>query len=106
MAGTVTHSRLMSQARRMKLIERKPRMSAATKKKRADARKKKKVAGKCTSDPKVLCKKFKAAVPSAHKISNLNYSEFQKMKRDISKHISKIRAHAKRCNSNFRVPAM
>ncbi|CAN0507456.1 unnamed protein product [Ectocarpus sp. 12 AP-2014] len=106
MAGTLTpsHRRLLSQARKMKYIEKKPRVSAATKKKREAARRKVRVDAKCKSDPKVLSANFKAAVPSANKISKLNYSDFKKMKTAINKHISKIRAHAKRCNSNFKVP--
>lgn len=79
-------------------------MSAAEKKKRADARKKARDATQCKADPKVLSSKFKDLVPSSRKISKMTYSEFQKMKRDIAKHVSKIRAYAKRCNSNFRVP--
>lgn len=107
MAGTVTaseHARLLSRARKMKLIYKKPRMSAAAKKRKELARKKKRVADKCQSDPKVLSKKIKAAVPSANKISKLTYSEFVKLKKDIRVHLSQIRAHCKRCNANFKVP--
>ena len=48
---------------------------------------------------------MKAAVPSANKISKLDYEDFLELKKDISKHLSKIRAHAKRCNSDFKVPS-
>lgn len=86
----------------MKLIERKPRKSAATKKKKAVDRRKSRTDARCKSDPKVLNAKFKAAVPSAHKISQLDYYDFVELKKDINKHVSKIRAHAKRCNKDFR----
>ncbi|CAN0244976.1 unnamed protein product [Ectocarpus sp. 6 AP-2014] len=102
MAGTVNHSQLLARARKMKLIERKPRMSAATKKKKAADNRKRRAGARCKSDPKVLSDKFKAAVPSAHKISQLDYYDFLELKKEISKHVSKIRAHAKRCNPDFR----
>ncbi|CAM9180447.1 unnamed protein product [Ectocarpus sp. 12 AP-2014] len=89
----------------MKLIERKPRMSTAAKKKREVARRKNRVNAKCKSEPKVLSDKFKAAIPSANKISQLDYEDFMELKKNISKHLSKIRAHAKRCNSDFEVPS-
>ncbi|CAM9137988.1 unnamed protein product [Ectocarpus sp. 8 AP-2014] len=105
-ASMPSHSALMARARRMKLIEKTPRarMSEATKKRRAKARRELRIDVKCKSDPKILSAKFKAAVPSAHKITQLNYSEFQKMKKKIMSHISIVRAHAKRCNTNFKVP--
>ncbi|AAK14568.1 unnamed protein product [Ectocarpus sp. 4 AP-2014] len=100
MYGTLTHSQLLSKARKMKVIEKK-RMSAATKKKRGAERRKVRADAKCKSDPKVLSAKFKAAVPSAYKISHLDYYGFLDLKKMISKHLSKIRAHAKRCNKDF-----
>lgn len=77
-------------------------MSAATKKKKAAAKRKSRTDARCKSDPKVLSDKFKAAVPSGHKISQLDYYDFLELKKDINKHVSKIRAHAKRCNKDFR----
>ncbi|CAN0485342.1 unnamed protein product, partial [Ectocarpus sp. 12 AP-2014] len=84
MYGTLTHSQLLSKARKMKVIERKPRVSAATKEKREAARRKARVDAKCKSDPKVLSANFKAAVPSAHKISHLDYYDFLDLKRMIN----------------------
>ena len=101
MAGTVTHSQLLARARKMKLIERKPRMSAATKKKRAADKRKRRTDVRCKSDPRVLSDNFKAAVPSAHKISQLDYYGFLEVKKEMNKHVSKIRAHAKRCHPDF-----
>lgn len=77
-------------------------MSAATKKKKAADRRKSRADAKCKSDPKVLSAHLHAAVPSAHKISQLDYYDFIKMKKDVNKHVSKIRAYAKRCNSDFK----
>lgn len=91
-------------ARGMKLIVRKPPMSAATKKKRAEAKRKARVNAKCKSEPAEISAKFKAAVPSGSKISKMTYEDFLKVKTQINKHLSKVRAHAKRCNSNFKVP--
>ena len=88
----------------MKVIYRKPPMSTSTKKKREAARRKKRADTRCQTDPKVLSDKFKAAVPSANKISKLDYYEFMELKKRINKHLSKIRAHAKRCNGNFNLP--
>lgn len=50
----------------------------------------------------ILSTKFKAAVPSANKISNLDYDEFKEMKKVINRHVSAIRAHAKKCNPAFK----
>lgn len=57
-------------------------MSAATKKKKAADRRKSRISAKCKSDPKELSEKLKAAVPSAHKISQLDYYDFVDLKKD------------------------
>lgn len=89
----------------MKLLQKKPAVDAATKKKRDVLKRKARVEKKCKSDPEELSAKLKAAVPSANKISNLDYEDFLQVKKNISKHLSKIRAHAKRCNRDFKVPS-
>lgn len=108
MAGTLTptqsearaRARLMSQARKMKILYRKPRVSEATKRKRAKDR----VAKKCGSDATELFHRLKSAVPSARKISQLDYFDFVDLKKHINKLLSKIRSHAKRCNKAFVLP--
>ena len=110
MAGTVSsqvRKKLeLERARKMKLDLKKPGLDAATKKKRNASRRKARVHDKCKSDPKVLSDNLKSAVPSANKISNLDYDDFMELKKTISKHLSKIRAHAKRCNEDFVVPGL
>jgi hypothetical protein len=88
----------------MKVVYRKPPMSAATKKKKEAARRKKKAIAKCQADPKVVSDKFKAAVPSATKISKLDYYDFLELKKSINKHLSKVRALNKKCNPDFILP--
>ncbi|AAR26952.1 FirrV-1-E3 [Feldmannia irregularis virus a] len=94
-----TDDGLMKHTSRMKLLT-KPRLSAEEKKKRAKARATK----ACTLERMELSERLKALVPSANRLSHLNHAGFVKLKKDVNNILSKIRAHCKRCNSNFVVP--
>ncbi|AAR26954.1 FirrV-1-E5 [Feldmannia irregularis virus a] len=108
-----TYDQLMAHAKRIALItkppsaKKRPILTAAAKKKRAakaKARRQARVKEKCPSERAEISEKFKAAVPSAHKIARLDYPGFVALKKEINQHVSKVRAHANRCNDNFVVP--
>ena len=87
---------LKDEATKAKYLK-KPRVSSKT-------RRLKKIKEKCPGERTEISEKFKAAVPSANKIQKMDYDGFLKLKKDINKHLAKVRAHAKRCNDNFNVP--
>lgn len=69
-----------TRARAMKLLEKKPRVSASKRKEMNAAKRRARVQKKCKTDPAILSDKFKAAVPSARKIANMDYDDFLEMK--------------------------